>query len=145
MNKGSFCNNSKIETLISKRLSVENKVKLSQLEIVKNNTAEEVFWVSSWDFRLFSADNRFEISVPISLLLQNPLLVERVLLCSLQIIALKLVCQFRYCYKICPCCSNHTAQQNSGYILLLLLEATSGYILLSEKNCFHQAQSSSSC
>ena len=29
---------------------------------------------------------------------------ERVSLCSLQIIALKLVCQFDNCYKICPCC-----------------------------------------
>ena len=33
-NKGRFVNNSEIDTLISKRLSVENKVKLSQLEIV---------------------------------------------------------------------------------------------------------------
>ena len=33
-NKGRFCNNSEIDTLISKRLSVENKAKLSQLEIV---------------------------------------------------------------------------------------------------------------
>ena len=30
-NKGRFCSNRKIDTLISKRLSVENKVKLSQL------------------------------------------------------------------------------------------------------------------
>ena len=30
-NKGRFCNNSEIETLLSKRLSVENKAKLSQL------------------------------------------------------------------------------------------------------------------
>ena len=30
-NKGRFCNNSEIDRLISKRLSVENKVKLSQL------------------------------------------------------------------------------------------------------------------
>ena len=29
--------------------------------------------------------------------------VERVSLCSLQIITLKLVYQFRYCYKICSC------------------------------------------
>ena len=37
-------------------------------------------------------------------MLQNlPLLVERVSLCSLQIIALKLVRKFCYCYKICPC------------------------------------------
>ena len=64
-----------------------------------------MFWVSSWEsFALFSTDNRFEISVSISLLVQNlPLLVERVSLCSLQIIALKLVCRFCYCYKICPC------------------------------------------
>ena len=32
--------------------------------------------------------------------------VERVSLCSLQIIALGLVSQFRYCYKICPCFSD---------------------------------------
>ena len=52
---------------------------------------------------MFSTDNRFEISVSISLLLQNlPLLVERVSLCSIQKIALKLVCQFRYCHKIFP-------------------------------------------
>ena len=30
-NKGRFCNNSEIDTLISKRFSVENKAKLSQL------------------------------------------------------------------------------------------------------------------
>ena len=30
-NKGMFCKNSEIDTLISKRLSVENKAKLSQL------------------------------------------------------------------------------------------------------------------
>ena len=37
-----------------------------------------MFWVSSWEsFALFSTDNRFELSVPISLLLQNlPLLME---------------------------------------------------------------------
>ena len=64
-----------------------------------------VLFISSWEgFALFSTDDRFEISVPISLLLQNlPLLVERVSLCSLQIIALKLACKFHYCYKICPC------------------------------------------
>ena len=38
------------------------------------------------------------------LLKSLPLLVERVSLCSLQIIALNLVCQFRYCYNIFPCC-----------------------------------------
>ena len=44
---------------------------------------------------MFSTDNHFEISGSILLLLQNlPLLVERVSLCSLQIIALKLVCLF---------------------------------------------------
>ena len=64
-----------------------------------------MFRASSWEsFALFSTDNRFEISVSISLLLQNlPLLVVRVSLCSLQIIALKLACQLRYCYKICTC------------------------------------------
>ena len=42
----------------------------------KYNTAEEVFWVSSWEsFALFSTDDLFEISVSMSLLLQNlPLL-----------------------------------------------------------------------
>ena len=35
VNKGRFCDNSEIETLNSKRLSVENKAKLSQLEIVR--------------------------------------------------------------------------------------------------------------
>ena len=50
------------------------------------------------------SDNRFEISVRIVLLLHDlPLLVERVSVCSLQIIAFKLVCLCRYCYKICPC------------------------------------------
>ena len=29
-NKGRFCNNSEVDTLISKQLSVENKAKLSQ-------------------------------------------------------------------------------------------------------------------
>ena len=39
--------------------------------------------------------------------LQNlPFLVERVSLCSLQIIARKFVYQFRYCCKICPCSSD---------------------------------------
>ena len=33
-NKDRFCNNSKIETLISKRISVEHKAKLSQFAIV---------------------------------------------------------------------------------------------------------------
>ena len=32
-NKGRFCNNSEVDILISKRLSVEKKAKLSQLEI----------------------------------------------------------------------------------------------------------------
>ena len=71
-NKGGFCNNSQIETLISKWLSVENKAKLSQLET--QNTCSAV------------------------------LLVETVSLCSLQIITLKLMFRFCYCYKICPCC-----------------------------------------
>ena len=66
-------------------------------------------------FALFSTDNCFDISVSNSLLLQNlPLFllrsivylqypVKRVSLCSLQITALKLVCKFRYCCKICRC------------------------------------------
>ena len=32
-NKGRFCNNSEMDILISKRLAVENRAKLSQLEI----------------------------------------------------------------------------------------------------------------
>ena len=70
-NKGRFCNNSEIDTLISKRLSVENKAKLFQLEA--QNTSSAVFQF------------------------------ESVSLCSLPIITLKLVCQFRNCYQICPC------------------------------------------
>ena len=38
MNKGRFCNNSKIDTPIFNRLSVENKAKLFQLEA--NNTVD---------------------------------------------------------------------------------------------------------
>ena len=55
----------------------------------------------------------------ISLLLQNlPLLVERVSLWSLQIVALKLVCKFRYCCKICPCfCAS-----DKGYPYTLLFQ-----------------------
>ena len=41
VNKGGFCNNSEIDTLISKRLSVENKAKLSQLEIVNKQCCGE--------------------------------------------------------------------------------------------------------
>ena len=53
---------------------------------------------------MFSTDNCFKISVSILLLSQNMhLLVERVSLCSLQILALKSVCRFRHCDKICPC------------------------------------------
>ena len=132
-NKGRFCNNSKIDKLISKRLYVENKAKLFQLET--QNTCSIVYLkfpvervllcslqiihlknqclfaivskstLVSWEsFALFSTDNPFEISLSILLLLQNlPLLVERVSLCSLEIIALKLVCEFCYCYKTCPC------------------------------------------
>ena len=39
LNKGRFCNNSQIDTLISKRLSVENKAKLSQLETQDTSSA----------------------------------------------------------------------------------------------------------
>ena len=71
-NKGRFSNNSKIATLISFWLSVENKVKLSQLEIINKQYHREDVLSSSWDsFALFSSDNRFEISASTSLLLQN--------------------------------------------------------------------------
>ena len=44
-------------------------------------------------------------------MLQNlPLLFWRVSLCSLHTIALKSVCQNRYCYKICPCCCTNKTQ-----------------------------------
>ena len=68
--------------------------------------ATETALVSWESFAFFSTDNRFKISVPIWILLQNlPLLVERVSLCSLHKIALKLVYRFCCCYKICPCWS----------------------------------------
>ena len=94
---------SDIDTLISKRLPVENKAKLWKLETPPPQYC--LFTISNWEsFVLFSTNNRFEISLSMSLLSQNlPLLVERVLLCSLHTIALKLVCQFCYSYKICPC------------------------------------------
>ena len=78
-NKGRFCTNSEIDTLISKRVSVENKVKLSQLEIVNEQYCGGGVWVSSWEsFALLSIDTRSEISVSTSLLLQNlPLLPTR--------------------------------------------------------------------
>ena len=65
-NKGRFCNNNENDTLISKWVSVENKAKLSQLEIVKKTILRR---------------RCFELPI------------ERVLLCSLQIIALKFVCR----------------------------------------------------
>ena len=37
--QGRICNNSEIDTLISKRLSVENKAKLSQLETQNTSSA----------------------------------------------------------------------------------------------------------
>ena len=79
MSKLLFSYFSTVYKLISKRLSVENKAKFSQLELKINNTAEKVFWVSSWEnFALFYADHRFEISVSFSLLLQNlPLLMTK--------------------------------------------------------------------
>ena len=75
-NKGRFCNNSKIDTLISKRLSVWEQ--------------SETLWTGKSKHLLNSI-----------VYLQFP--VERVSLCSLQIITLKLVYQFYCCYKICPC------------------------------------------
>ena len=75
-NQGRFCNNNEIDTLISKRLYVENKAKLSQLEIVNIQYCR----------------GGFEFPI------------ERVSLCSLQTIAQKLVYQFCHGYKICPGC-----------------------------------------
>ena len=46
-NKGRFCNNSEIDTLISKRLSVKNKAKLSQLEIQTFLCSIVLFTISS--------------------------------------------------------------------------------------------------
>ena len=65
-------NNSEIDTLISKQLSVENKAKLSQLEILNKQYCEGlVLSFPLIEFALCSTDNRFEISVSISLLLQS--------------------------------------------------------------------------
>ena len=49
-NKGRFCNNSESDTLISKRVSVENKAKLSQLE-TQNTSA--VFFIYNFQLREF--------------------------------------------------------------------------------------------
>ena len=51
MNKGRFCNNSTIDTLIAKHLSVENKAKLSQLET--QNTSSAVLFIYNFKFREF--------------------------------------------------------------------------------------------
>ena len=60
-NKGRFCNNSEIDTLISKGLYVKNKAKLSELEIVNKQYCGGGVWVCSWEsFALFSTDNRFD-------------------------------------------------------------------------------------
>ena len=40
----------------------------------------------------------------------------RVSLCSLQIIALKLMCSFRYCYKICSCWKTIGVKKHSAQI-----------------------------
>ena len=74
-NRGRFCNDSKIGRLISKRLSVENKAKLSTRN--SKHLRQSIVY------------------------LHFP--VERVSLCSLHKLPLKLVCQFRYCHKIYPC------------------------------------------
>ena len=50
-NKGRFCNNSEMDTLISKRLPVENKEKLSQLEIVNKQYCGGGVFLESWEFR----------------------------------------------------------------------------------------------
>ena len=48
---GRFCNNSDLETLISKRFSVENKAKLSQLET--QNTSSAVLFIYNFQLREF--------------------------------------------------------------------------------------------
>ena len=53
LNKGRFYNNSKIDTLISRRLSVENKAKFSKLKIVNtvNNRGVGVLSFQLREFR----------------------------------------------------------------------------------------------
>ena len=72
-NKGRFCYNSKIDTNFKAIICREQSEPLS-----------------TW--------NSKHLLISIVYL---QFLVERVSLCSLQIIALKLVCLFRYCHKIC--------------------------------------------
>ena len=50
-NKGRFCNNSKIDTLISKLLYVENKAKLSLKETQKTSSAVFIYNLQLRDFR----------------------------------------------------------------------------------------------
>ena len=101
-NMGRLCNNSQFDTLISKQLSAENKAKLST-----RNYEQTILPRRCFEFpveRVAFCSLRFEISVSNSLLVHNlPLLVERVSLCSLHKMALKLVGQICYCYTICPC------------------------------------------
>ena len=49
--KGRFCNNSEIDALNSKRLSVENKAKLSQMET--NCTSSAVLFICNFQLREF--------------------------------------------------------------------------------------------
>ena len=51
VNKGRFCYNSEIDTLISKRWSVENKAKLSELET--QNTPSVVLFIYNFQLREF--------------------------------------------------------------------------------------------
>ena len=119
-----FCNSNEIDTLISKWLYEESKVKLSQLEIASKRYCRDIL-----SFALFSTDNYFEISVSISLLLQNLLLlVQRVSLCSLQIIAFKLVRQLGYCYKMCPCSMLHDNSWYSSCVTLGDIHIQSGAV-----------------
>ena len=78
MNKGRFCNNSKTDTLISRRLSVKNKAKLSQLEKVNKQCLGGGFFES---------------------LLQNLLLL---LTWGLSLILLAKSCQQRYSQSVLP-------------------------------------------
>ena len=96
-NKRTFCDNSEINTLISKRLSVENKAKLS----VSNS--KHLCSIVCLQFT-----------------------VKKVSLYCLQMIALKSVYKFGYCCKICPCLW-HSALEIEAYgILQGLLQGQRG-------------------
>ena len=95
-----------------------------------------LFFVES--FALFSTHDHFEIGVSISLLLPNlPLLVERVSFCSLQIIALKKVRQFRDCYKICPCSQRRFKITRNVHKMLMRRVLSDRYRITQENFQYH--------